>query len=44
VGTLSGEEARADYRVGGFMAGMALQVGLRLEGPHPWNQGVQEEM
>jgi len=43
VGTLSGEEARADYRVGGFMAGMALQIGVRLESPHPWNQGVEED-
>lgn len=42
VGNLSGEEARGDYRVGGFMAGMALQVGLRLESPHPWNQGVRQ--
>ena len=42
VGTLSGEEARTDYRIGGFMAGMGLQVGLRLESPHPWNQGVQQ--
>ena len=30
------------YEVGGFMAGLALQVGLRLESPHPWNQGVEE--
>jgi hypothetical protein len=43
VGNLSGEEARADYRIGGFMVGMALQIGLRLESPHPWNQGGQEE-
>jgi hypothetical protein len=43
VGTLSGgEEGRTDYRVGGFMVGMAMQVGLRLESPHPWNQGVEE--
>jgi hypothetical protein len=43
MGNLSGEEARADYRIGGFMLGMAMQVGLRLESPHPWNQGVQVE-
>lgn len=42
VNNLSGEEAVTDYRIGGFMAGMALQVGLRLESPHPWNQGVAE--
>ena len=42
VHNLSGEEAPTDYRLGGFMAGMALQVGLRLESPHPWNQGVEE--
>ena len=29
------------YEVGGFMAGLAFQVGLRLESPHPWNQGVE---
>jgi hypothetical protein len=44
VGTLSREEARADYKVGGFMAGMALQIGFRLESPHPWNQGVEEDL
>ena len=37
-----GEETRTEYRVGGFLAGLALQVGLRLESPHPWNQGVVE--
>jgi hypothetical protein len=43
VGNFSGgEEARTDYRVGGFMVGMAMQVGLRLESPHPWNQGLEE--
>jgi hypothetical protein len=42
VGNLSGEEAPTNYRIGRFMAGMALQVGLRLESPHPWNQGVKE--
>lgn len=36
------EETRTDYRVGGFMTGLALQAGLRLESPHPWNQGVEE--
>jgi len=30
------------YRVGGFRAGLTLQVGIRLESPHPWNQGVLE--
>src|SRR5215471_10437276 len=34
--------APTTYDVGGFMAGLALQVGLRLESPHPWNQGVLE--
>jgi hypothetical protein len=43
MGNLSGEEARADYRIGGFMLGMAMQIGLRLESPHPWNQGVEVE-
>jgi hypothetical protein len=42
VGNLSSEEARTDYRIGGFMAGIALQIGMRLESPHPWNQGVAE--
>jgi len=40
------DSMRADrstqYEVGGFMAGLGLQVGMRLESPHPWNQGVQE--
>ena len=36
------EETRTDYRVGGLMVGVALQGGLRLESPHPWNQGVVE--
>jgi hypothetical protein len=35
--------ARSDYRVGGFMAGLGLEVGLRLESPHPWNQGIVED-
>ena len=43
VGKLSGEGAHADYRIGGFMLGVAMQVGLRLESPHPWNQGVHVE-
>jgi hypothetical protein len=30
-----GEETRTDYRVGGWMCGLALQVGLRLESPDP---------
>jgi hypothetical protein len=38
------EEWRTDYRVGGFMAGLAFQVGLRLESPHPWNQGMEESL
>ena len=25
------------------MVGAAMQVGLRLESPHPWNQGVRVE-
>jgi hypothetical protein len=36
-------ETQTDYRLGGFMAGLTLQAGLRLEAPHPWNQGVAEE-
>jgi hypothetical protein len=39
---LLGEDPRTDYRVGGYMAGLALHVGLRLESPHPWNQGGVE--
>jgi hypothetical protein len=42
VSNFSGEETRTDYRVGGFMVGLGLQLGLRLESPHPWNQGVVE--
>jgi hypothetical protein len=38
-----GDAARTDYRVGGFMAGLGLEVGLRLESPHPWNQGTVED-
>jgi hypothetical protein len=34
------EETRTDYRVGGFMGGLAFQVGLRLEGPHPWKEAL----
>jgi hypothetical protein len=41
VGSPAGD-GRTDYRVGGFMAGLAVEVGLRLESPHPWNQGVIE--
>jgi hypothetical protein len=36
-------ETQADYRLGGVMAGLTLQAGLRVEGPHPWHQGVAEE-
>jgi len=36
------DQAPTRYRVGGFRAGLALQVGIRLESPHPWNQGVVE--
>jgi hypothetical protein len=43
VGGFVGEETRTDYRVGGDMAGLALQVGLRLDSPHPWNQGFVGE-
>jgi hypothetical protein len=43
VGGVMGEETRTDYRVGGYMAGLALQVGLRLDSPHPWNQGFVGE-
>jgi hypothetical protein len=41
--TVFDTETQTDYRLGGFMAGLALQAGLRLEGSHPWNQGVAEE-
>jgi hypothetical protein len=30
-----GEETRTDYRLGGWMGGLALQVGLRLESADP---------
>jgi hypothetical protein len=43
VGGVMGEETRTDYRVGGYMAGLAVQVGLRLDSPHPWNQGFVGE-
>ena len=33
---------RTDYRVGGFMAGLGVEVGLRLESSHPWYQGTAE--
>jgi hypothetical protein len=42
VRNFMGEDGRTDYRLGGFMAGLTLQVGMRLESPHPWNQGVVE--
>jgi len=35
VGSFLGEEIRTDYRVGGWMCGLALQVGLRLEATDP---------
>jgi len=35
VGSFLGEETRTDYRVGGWMCGLALQVGLRLEATDP---------
>ena len=35
VGSVLGEETRTDYRVGGWMCGLALQVGLRLEAADP---------
>ena len=35
VGSFLGEETRTDYRVGGWMCGLALQVGLRLEAADP---------
>ena len=40
VSDFMGDETRTDYRLGGYMVGLAVQVGLRLESPHPWNQGV----
>ena len=42
TGEILAETGTTTYQVGGFMAGLALQVGLRLESPHPWNQGVVE--
>jgi hypothetical protein len=42
VSSFMGEDAPADYRLGGLMTGLAVQIGMRLEGPHPWNQGVVE--
>jgi hypothetical protein len=42
VGSTLGEETRTDYRLGGFTMAMALEVGIRLEAPHPWNQGIVE--
>ena len=40
-GPLGGEETRTDYRLGGWMGGLALQVGLRLESADPYRS---EEM
>jgi len=34
--------ARTDDRLDGFMTAVALEIGLRLEAPHPWNQGTRE--
>jgi hypothetical protein len=42
VNNLVGEGTHTDHRLGGTMTGLALQVGMRLESPHPWNQGVVE--
>jgi hypothetical protein len=36
------EEGRTDYRLGGLWTGVAVELGMRLESPHPWNQGVAE--
>jgi hypothetical protein len=35
VGSFLGEETRTDYRVGGWMCGLAFQVGLRLDAANP---------
>jgi hypothetical protein len=43
VSDFMGDETRTDYRLGGLTAGVAVQVGMFLESPHPWNQGVVEE-
>jgi hypothetical protein len=42
VTSLDGEGTRSDYRLGGLMTGVAVQLGMRLDSPHPWNQGVQQ--
>jgi hypothetical protein len=42
AGTSPGGETQTDHRIGGFMAGLALQVGLRFEAAHPWRQAVVE--
>lgn len=42
AGGVSAAEPASEYRLGGMMAGLALQAGLRLESPHPWNQGMAE--
>jgi hypothetical protein len=42
VTSLEGEGMRSNYRLGGLMTGLAVQLGVRLDSPHPWNQGVQE--
>lgn len=41
-GSVMGEETRTDYRLGGLTMALTLEVGIRLEAPHPWNQGVVE--
>jgi len=38
----SAAEPATAYRLGGLTAGLGVQAGLRLESPHPWNQGVLE--
>jgi hypothetical protein len=35
VGSFSGQESRTDYRLGGWMCGLALRVGLHLEAADP---------
>jgi hypothetical protein len=34
--------ARTDDRLDGFMTAVGLEIGVRLEAPHPWNQGTRE--
>jgi hypothetical protein len=44
VSGLLGEGGRTDYRVGGWMGGLALQVGLRLESAEPYrSEGMLTE-